>query len=169
MLGIPEYLVKEISVSAVDDAKLFNIPGIHPKQCYNNAVLAGLALDAEAVVFGLIEVEGILIEHAWLKLKSGEYVDPTLQLVQDPEEVCVYYAAVGIRLDDYSLVMERMPDNNKAIDFQDLRRAGVFSAMSEILKSKQLEGIAYFAIEAGKPGFEYRQAKVASRVEAPAP
>lgn len=79
---------------------------VYEKQCYHNAVIAGIELDAESVVFGCLYFEacGLAIDHAWIKMPDGTEHDPAAHLpsLSLPEgESLTYFSLIEVELGEY--------------------------------------------------------------------
>ena len=58
-----------------------------PSFCYDNSFMSAVTLNASAIVYGaaIINTRGqdLPVEHAWVKMRDGTYVDPTYQLLSE--------------------------------------------------------------------------------------
>ena len=79
-----------------------------PGFCYDNALRACLALELEAIVYGVAIVGDneckIPAEHAWLKDKGGNYFDTTYQVMQEHNPLINnvdYYSLYEFKIQDF--------------------------------------------------------------------
>lgn len=72
-------------ISAEDFALVYD--RVIPSFCYDNAFIAAVAMGGQSIVYGaaltLIEDNLVPIEHAWVRLRNGELVDPTYQKMRE--------------------------------------------------------------------------------------
>lgn len=102
----PEHM-QGVTVTDLPDDKLAVIEEITiPKFCYDNCALALNLLNADSVVYGVAMVNcgdtWLPVEHCWLKLANGEYVDPTYQVLAKLNErkyEFIYYKLFEITSD----------------------------------------------------------------------
>lgn len=98
--------VEGVTVTDLPDDKLAVIEQVTiPSFCYDNSALALNLLNAD-VVYGVAMVNcggtWLPIEHCWLKLADGDYVDPTYQVLAKLNErkyEVIYYKLFEITSD----------------------------------------------------------------------
>lgn len=111
-----------------------------PSEGYNNAITSALRIGAGSVVFGAImspAFDGTIIEHAWVKLRTGQYIDPTYQRKEQDQYSMIdftYYALVEIRVENYMQLLKELNVrcrivNASAIDFMHLRGSGKYNEL----------------------------------------
>lgn len=82
-----QHLVKnEISqIPAADFALVYE--RVIPSFCYDNAFVTAVAMDGQSIVYGaaltLFGDTLVPIEHAWVRLGNGDFVDPTYQKMRE--------------------------------------------------------------------------------------
>jgi len=111
-----------------------------PSEGYNNAIISALRIGAASVVFGAIKspaLNGVIIEHAWVKLQTGQYLDPTYQHKPEGQYSMInftYYALIEIRVENYMSLLQELKVrcqtlNSNAINFMHLRGSDRFSEL----------------------------------------
>lgn len=88
------------------------------KNCFYNSEMTVKKSKTSKYILGFVIVHGVPLEHAWVQLPSGEYIDPT---ITNPEEY-EYYSCLELTYDELIDQIKRSKSKPGWIDLSTINR-----------------------------------------------